>query len=75
MAEPPAVEESPGPNVNAAPKLLGVTGALYIVALFLFAARIYTRFQHRRLGWDDYTITFALVSNPFPPRSPHHPLY
>lgn len=54
----------PGPDVSGAPKLLGITGALYVVTLLLFSGRIHTRFRHQNLGWDDYTITFALVSGP-----------
>jgi hypothetical protein len=49
------------PDANAAPKLLGVTGALYVVALFVFSARIHTVFRERQLGWDDLAISFALV--------------
>ncbi|KAF2183595.1 hypothetical protein K469DRAFT_739715 [Zopfia rhizophila CBS 207.26] len=52
---------SPGPDVNSAPKLLGITGALYIIALFVYGARMYARLRPRlNLGWDDYAITLAI---------------
>ncbi|KAF2871096.1 hypothetical protein BDV95DRAFT_607377 [Massariosphaeria phaeospora] len=60
MAGTPPSKVPPGPNVTVAPRLQGITASLYIVALVLFGARLYTRIRHKRLGWDDYTITFAL---------------
>lgn len=58
---------APGPNVNHAPELLGITGALYIVALLLWGTRMYSRLRPTpMLGWDDYTITLGIVSRPLP---------
>lgn len=55
----------PGPDVSSAPKLISVTGALYAVTLFFYVARMYTRLRPvPHLGWDDYTITAALVRPP-----------
>ncbi|KAF2703400.1 hypothetical protein K504DRAFT_473966 [Pleomassaria siparia CBS 279.74] len=51
----------PGPDVNAAPELLAITGALYVVALVVYGGRICTRLQHRRLGADDFAISLALL--------------
>lgn len=65
MASTPPLRAYPGPDVNAAPKLLGITGALYIIALILFTGRIHIRTRNRRLGWDDFTLTFGLVTAPF----------
>lgn len=67
MAEISA-RRSLGSDVNAAPKLLSITGSLYVVVVLLYSVRIYTRFRCRRVGWDDYLITLALVS-PSPPLS------
>ncbi|KAF2685451.1 hypothetical protein K458DRAFT_365867 [Lentithecium fluviatile CBS 122367] len=49
------------PNANAAPRLLGITGSLYIVALAVYGTRVFARFRQRQLGWDDFTITFAMA--------------
>lgn len=55
-------EEPPGPDVSGAPKLIGITGGLYLVILVVFGSRMYTRLRPAsHLGWDDYTITIALV--------------
>ncbi|KAF2269388.1 hypothetical protein CC78DRAFT_529175 [Lojkania enalia] len=51
----------PGPDVSGAPRVLGITGALYIITLALFGGRLYTRISYRKLWWDDYTITIALL--------------
>ncbi|KAF2191830.1 hypothetical protein K469DRAFT_654985 [Zopfia rhizophila CBS 207.26] len=62
MATPPPTKGPPGPDVNGAPKLLGITGGLYVVALLLYGGRMYTRLRPvPRLGWDDYTITMAII--------------
>jgi hypothetical protein len=51
----------PGPNVSGAPKVLGITGGLYIVGFLLFGGRVYTRLRQRNLWWDDYTLIASLV--------------
>ncbi|KAF2465221.1 uncharacterized protein BDR25DRAFT_91667 [Lindgomyces ingoldianus] len=62
MAGLPPIKKPPGPDISSAPKLLGITGGLYIVALLLYGGRMYTRLRPTpRLGWDDYTITAALI--------------
>ncbi|KAF1997025.1 hypothetical protein P154DRAFT_300778 [Amniculicola lignicola CBS 123094] len=54
--------EPPGSNVNLAPVVLGVTGSLYLILFALFAGRICTRLQFRKLGWDDLFLTLGLIS-------------
>ncbi|OCL14332.1 hypothetical protein AOQ84DRAFT_264172, partial [Glonium stellatum] len=52
----------PGPDVDHAPKLLGVTGTLYVVALLLWGTRIHSRLRPiPRLGWDDHIITLGIM--------------
>jgi len=52
----------PGPDISQGPVLVGVTVALHVISLSLFATRIYTRvWPKMRLGLDDYFITAAVA--------------
>ena len=53
------------PDVSTAPRLLGITASVLVLGLLLFSARIITRVRPvPNLGWDDYTMTAAIVNSP-----------
>ena len=53
------------PDVSTVPRLLGTTTTVLVLALLLFSARIITRVRPApNLGWDDYTMTAAVVNSP-----------
>ena len=57
-----------GGDVNRAPLMLGVTGALGLVSVSCAAARLYTRIRLLRApGFDDAVILFCAVSD-VPPK-------
>ena len=57
-----------GGDVNRAPLMLGVTGALGLVSVLCATARVYTRIRLLRApGIDDAIILFCAVSN-VPPK-------
>jgi hypothetical protein len=56
------------PDVSTAPRLLGATITVLVLGLLLFSARIITRVRPApNLGWDDYTMTVAVVNSPIIP--------
>lgn len=53
----------PGPDATDAPRLLVPTGITIAIALGLYVPRIYSRVRPvNTLGWDDYTVSLAMVS-------------
>ncbi|OCL01748.1 hypothetical protein AOQ84DRAFT_306095, partial [Glonium stellatum] len=50
------------PDVSTAPRLIGTTTAFLFLALLVFSARILSRVRPvPNLGWDDHTMTVAVV--------------
>lgn len=47
--------------MSGAPKVLGITGGLLLLAFILLGGRTYTRLRKHNLWWDDYTLAAAFV--------------
>lgn len=63
MADNQSIYPYPGPNITNAPRLLVPITLTLAIAWGLYAARIYTRLRPvNNLGWDDYTVSGAIVS-------------
>jgi hypothetical protein len=52
------------PDHNNGPTLTWVTATLDIIAAFFIALRLWIRYRHHKIGWDDWTILIAyLIAN------------
>ena len=54
----------PGPDTTDAARLMAPGAITFAFALGLYVPRMYTRIRPvRTLGWDDYTVSIAIVSD------------
>lgn len=56
-----APQQSPPPDENIGPTIVGVTTSLTVLVVVTTCLRLYTRWALRKLGWDDYTIAITIV--------------
>jgi hypothetical protein len=56
-----APQEPLPPDEDVGPVIVAVTASLTVLIIITTALRLYSRWAHRNLGWDDYTIAVTAV--------------